>query len=204
MRLPKLHEWIVRSSSSALLVNFNNPKKTASASFICAKLAHTVQSEVIDPHYPRNMFALLFLCAEHNRSDDPDFGVSGMIQLLVAYPDFEMSIIKQIQLADHEDIDSLCQIFHMMIAQLPSHVTLFCILDAITVYEQGSLRSEGEYAVQELMEIVHWTRDNYGCVFKILLTSAWNSHAFFKCLPDQQKDVIWTPAKVPPRGGFTK
>ncbi|PGH30406.1 hypothetical protein GX50_06842 [[Emmonsia] crescens] len=209
MQSPKLHHWITESSSSALLVNFNDPKKTASTSFISAKLTHSIQSDVIDPHYPRNIFALFFLCAEHMRLDDPDYGVSGMIrnligQLLVAYPDFGMSVIKQIQRADQEDINSLCQIFHMMIAQLPPHVTVFCVLDAITVYEQNnSLREEGEFAVQELMDMVQWTKD-HGCDFKVLLTSAWNSHVFYKYVPDRQKDVIWMPAKVPPQGGFTR
>ncbi|OJD18718.1 hypothetical protein AJ78_01255 [Emergomyces pasteurianus Ep9510] len=209
MQSPKLHHWITESSSSALLVNFNDPKKTAATSFISAKLTHSIQSDVIDPHYPRNIFALFFLCEEHMRPDDPDYGVSGMMrnligQLLVAYPDFGMSVIKQIQRTDQEDINSLCQIFHMMIAQLPPHVTVFCVLDAITVYEQSnSLREEGEFVVQELMDMVQWTKD-HGCDFKILLTSAWNSHVFYKHVPDRQKDVIWMPAKVPPQGGFTK
>lgn len=209
MQSPKLHSWITESSSSALLVNFNDPKKTASTSFISAKLTHSIQSDVIDPHYPRNIFALFFLCAEHIRPDDPDYGVSGMMrnligQLLIAYPDFGMSVIKQIQRTGQDDIRSLCQIFHMMIAQLPPYATVFCVLDAITVYEQnGLLHEEGEYAVQELMSIVQWTKD-HGCDFKILLTSAWNSHVFYKYVPDRQKDIIWIPAKVPPQGGFTR
>ncbi|KLJ12760.1 hypothetical protein EMPG_12242 [Blastomyces silverae] len=209
MQSPKLHSWIAEPSSSALLVNFNDPKKTASTSFISAKLTNSIHSDVIDPHYPRNIFALFFLCAEHIRPDDPDYGVSGMLrnligQLLVAYPDFGMSVIKQIQRADQEDISSLCRIFHMMIAQLPPHVTVFCVLDAITVYEQNSsLREEGEFAVQELMDMVQWTKD-HGCDFKVLLTSAWNSHIFYKYVPDRQKDIIWMPAKVPPQGGFTR
>ncbi|EGC45637.1 conserved hypothetical protein [Histoplasma capsulatum var. duboisii H88] len=209
MQSPKLHSWITEPSSSALLVNFNDPKKTASTSFISAKLTHSIQSDVIDPHYPRNIFALFFLCAEHIRPDDPDYGVSGMMrnligQLLIAYPDFGMSVIKQIQRTGQDDIRSLCQIFHMMIAQLPPYVTVFCVLDAITVYEQnGLLHEEGEYAVQELMSMVQWTKD-HGCDFKILLTSAWNSHVFYKYVPDRQKDIIWIPAKVPPQGGFTR
>ncbi|OJD25472.1 hypothetical protein ACJ73_03156 [Blastomyces percursus] len=209
MQSPKLHSWITESSSSALLVNFNDPKKTASTSFISAKLTHSIQSDVIDPHYPRNMFALFFLCAEHIHPEDPDYGVTGMLrnligQLLFAYPDFGMNVIKQIQRADQDDISSLCQIFHMMIAQLPPHVTVFCVLDAITVYEQhSSLREEGEFAVQELMDMVQWTKD-HGCDFKVLLTSAWNSHIFYKYVPDRQKDIIWMPAKVPPQGGFTR
>ncbi|EQL38730.1 hypothetical protein BDFG_00275 [Blastomyces dermatitidis ATCC 26199] len=180
MQSPKLHSWITESSSSALLVNFNDPKKTSSTSFISAKLTYSIQSDVIGPHNPRNIFALLFLCAEHIR---PDYGVSGMLrnligQLLIAYPDFGMSVIKQIQRADQQDISSLCQIFHKMISQLPPHVTVFCVLDAITVYEQNSsLCEEGAFAVQELMDMVQWTKD-HGCDFKVLLTSAWNSHIF--------------------------
>ncbi|OAT05409.1 cytoskeleton organization protein [Blastomyces gilchristii SLH14081] len=206
MQSPKLHSWITESSSSALLVNFNDPKKTSSTSFISAKLTYSIQSDVIGPHNPRNIFALLFLCAEHIR---PDYGVSGMLrnligQLLIAYPDFGMSVIKQIQRADQQDISSLCQIFHRMISQLPPHVTVFCVLDAITVYEQNSsLCEEGAFAVQELMDMVQWTKD-HGCDFKVLLTSAWNSHIFYKYVPDRQKDIIWMPAKVPPQGGFTR
>ncbi|ODH33993.1 hypothetical protein ACO22_03216 [Paracoccidioides brasiliensis] len=208
MQSPKLHQWITNTNSSALLVNFNGSKKTASTSFISAKLTHSILSDAMDPHYPRNIFPLFYLCAQNMRQDDPNFGVSGMMQnlisqLLVAYPDFTMSFLKHIQRANQENINSLCQTFHKMIAQLPPHVTVFCILDCVTVYEQkSSLRKEGEFVVKELMEIVNWTRD-HGCNFKVFLTSAWNSHVFYKYVPDEKKCVIWLPAKVPPKGGFT-
>ncbi|KAK2752304.1 hypothetical protein FQN55_007344 [Onygenales sp. PD_40] len=209
MQSPKLHQWITESSSSALMVNFNNPKMKSSTSFIPAKLAHSIQSEVADPHYQRNVFALFFLCGGHAHKEDPDFGVCGMMrslicQLLLSYPDFGMRIVRQIQRVDQDDISSLCELFHMMIAQIPRYITIFCILDAATVYEENrSLREEGKSAVCKLMDIVQWTRDN-GCIFKVLLTSAWNSHVFYKYMPDQQKDVLWIPAKVPAQGGFTK
>ena len=209
MQSPQLHQWIAETESSALFLNSNAPRNQRPGSFVSAKLVDSIQTMGTKAQgHASSVFALSFFCGEHMRSNDPDVGVDGMMrslicQLLLAYPDFGSHIVDRIRNANYSTMDDLCKIFYLLAIQLPPHVMVFCIIDAVTFYEENkSMRKEGEIAVKKLMEIVQWTK-NYGCVFKLLLTSPWNSRVLYKHMFDQQKDVIWIPAKVPSTGGFT-
>jgi hypothetical protein len=41
----------------------------------------------------------------------------------------------------------------------------------------------------------------HGCVFKLLLTSPWNSRVLYRLMLDR-KDILWLPDRVPASGGF--
>ena len=125
-------------------------------------------------------------------------------QLLLSYLDFDLDIIQRMQRTlDYSSVNDLCDIFDLLIAQLPLYLVVFCIIDSISFYEDSATVCEGaKVAVQTLVDVVERTRDE-GCVFKLLLTSPWNSHVLYKDMLDQEGDVIWMPAKVPAQGGFT-
>ena len=108
---------------------------------------------------------------------------------------------------DYTSTTSLCSIFSLLISQLPPYIVVFCIIDSITFFEDNTdICSEASTAVQTLTDIVERTKEEKGrggCVFKLLLTSSWNSRVLYKEMVDQKEDVVWMPAKVPPQGGFT-
>jgi hypothetical protein len=151
---------------------------------------------------------LSFFCGSHTRADDFDFGVGGMMrslisQLLLSYPGFGLHVVRRIQAADLLSIADLCQIFFLLIAQLPQHKMVFCLLDGVTYFEENrTLREESETVMRELMEVVNWTADN-GCCFKLLLTSPGKSRLLYRYLNVPEKDSVWLPTKVPSQGGFT-
>lgn len=200
---PKLQSWITETTSSALFLNFNATRNHHTTSFVAAKLANSIQSS--------SVLVVTFFCGPHTdrRSEDPDFGVTGMMrslisQLLLTYPNFGLHTLRQIQEKDMDDVEDLCEIFYLLVAQLPRHKALFCILDSVTNFEDNNiLRVESEMAMGQLMEIITWTSE-YGCCFKLLLTSPRNSRVLYKHLSNPEQDSIWLPAKVPSRGGFTK
>lgn len=210
MKHPKLHRWITGNDSSALFMNANyKGARRQSTSFVSAKLMDSIHPSGIKPqHQPSGTFALSFFCGEHLGVDDPDSGVDGMMrsllsQLLLAYPDFDLFYIDRMRNLDYEQVDDLCEMFYVLIAQLPPDVIVFCIVDSIGFFEEKDLLcKDAELVVQQFVDIVARTQD-YGCTFKLLLTSPWNSRVLYKSMPSNEDDVVWMPTKVPSQGGFT-
>ncbi|KAM7222207.1 hypothetical protein V8F06_002479 [Rhypophila decipiens] len=204
MQSPKLKQWITDTISSAIFLNFNATRNRRSTSFVAAKLADSIQAS-------SSVVVLSFFCDSQSRplAGDSDLGVAGMMrslvgQLLVAYTDYSVGVVRGIRAANLDSVQDLCKIFLLLIGQLPREMTVFCILDSVTRFEEtNSFREEGEAVVKEMMKVVNWTADN-GCCFKLLLTSPGNSRALYRHLLEPEKDSIWLPAKVPSRGGFTK
>lgn len=105
---------------------------------------------------------------------------------------------------NYNSVDVLCDVFDILIAQLPAYIVVFCIIDSISFYEDSSaVCEEARVAVQALADVVERTREVGGCAFKLLVMSPWNSHVLYKDMLDQEEDVVWMPAKVPAQGGFT-
>lgn len=211
MRSPKLQKWITDTQSSALLINANHQGSTRQqpTSFICAKLVDSITPSPSDAQTEFQMILpLAFFCGEHLHKTDPDSGPNGMMrsllaQLLLAYPDFDLRVIPQIQHLDFDDVNDLCDVFDLLIAQLPDYTVVFCIVDAISFFEDNnSICAEANIVVQALVDVVERTKDG-GCRFKLLLMSPWNSRALYRNMHDQTGDVVWLPGKVPAQGEFT-
>ncbi|KAK4208819.1 hypothetical protein QBC37DRAFT_391694 [Rhypophila decipiens] len=202
MQSPKLKQWITDTTSSAIFLNFNATRNRRSTSFVAAKLADSIQAS-------SSVVVLSFFCDAHSRqlAGDSDLGVAGMMrslvgQLLVAYPNYSVGVVQGIRAANLDSVKDLCKIFILLIGQLPRNMTVFCILDGVTRFEEtNAFREEGEAVVKEMMRVVNWTAEN-GCCFKLLLTSPGNSRVLYRHLLEPEKDSIWLPAKVPSRGGF--
>ncbi|KAJ5402762.1 uncharacterized protein N7487_008658 [Penicillium crustosum] len=199
----KLQTWISTNKLTVIFINSNARSNETLCSFIPANLIDSVEALKIN-----NVFTISFFCGMHSRSDDLNSGVTSLMksligQLLMSYPDFGLQAVREISQGDRESIDVLCQIFHRLILQLPSDVILFCLIDAITIYETSySHIKDCEVTLNGLIEIVEQTQD-YGCVFKLMFTNPQNSHRFYKLVPDQAKNVIWIPGRVPRTGGLT-
>lgn len=208
MRSHKLQSWITATESSALFVNANHKgsRRQQPTSFICAKLVDSIMPRV-EPESQMTL-PLAFFCCEHLQKDDPDCGPAGMMrnilaQLLLAYRDFDLRTIQRMQNLDYDDVNDLCDIFDILITQLPQYIVVFCIIDAISFYEDNAtVCEEASIVVQTLVNVVERSKEN-GCAFKLLLMSPWNSRTLYKDMLDQEGDVIWMPAKVPAQGGFT-
>ena len=211
MRSPKLQTWITTTDSSALFINANHEESTRqqSASFVCAKLVDSMTPSPSNaPPESRMSLPLACFCGEHLQKDDPDSGPDGMMrsllaQLLLAYRDFDLRTVQQMQNLDYSDVNDLCDVFDILITQLPHYLVIFCVIDAISFYEDNAkLREKAGIAVQALVDVVERTRES-GCVFKLLLMSPWNSRMLYKDMLDQEGDVEWMPANVEAQGGFT-
>lgn len=211
MRSHKLQNWITTPESSALFINANHKGSTRQqpTSFICAKLVDSITPAPSHPQpEPRMSLPLAFFCGEHLSKEDPDSGPDGMMrsllaQLLFAYRDFDLRTIQRMQNLNYDDVNDLCDVFDLLITQLPNYIVVFCVLDAVSFYEDdATVCEEASIVVQALVDIVERTKES-GCAFKLLLMSPWNSRVLYKEMLDQTGDVIWMPTKVPAQGGFT-
>lgn len=100
-------------------------------------------------------------------------------------------------------VSKLCEVFELLINQIPHHIVVFCVIDALTLYEDSRTVCErASLAVQALVDVVERTKEN-GCTFQLLLTSPSNSRMLYRDMADREADVVWMPAEVPAQGGFT-
>lgn len=126
-----------------------------------------------------------------------------LAQLLLAYRDFDLRTVQEMQNLDFNDVNDLCDVFDQLITQLPQYIVVFCVIDAISIYEDSAtVCEEASIVVQTLVDVVDRTKES-GCAFKLLLMSPWNSRVLHKDMLDQEGDVVWMPAKVPAQGGYT-
>lgn len=211
MRSHKLQKWITTTESSALFINANHkgPTRQQPTSFICAKLVDSIMPSASNAQPKHRMtLPLAFFCGEHLQKDDLDSGPDGMMrslvaQLLLAYRDFDLRTIQRMQDLNYDDVDDLCDVFDLLVMQLPHYIVVFCVVDAISFYEDNpTVCEEASIVVQTLVDVVQRTNEN-GCAFKLLFMSPWNSRFLYKDMLDQEGDVVWMPAKVPAQGGFT-
>lgn len=212
MRSHKLQTWITATESSAVFINANHKGSTRQqpTSFICAKLVDSIMPSPGNNAQLESQMTLplAFFCGEHLQKDDPDSGPAGMMrnilaQLLLAYRDFDLCTIQRMQNLDYDDVNDLCDVFDILIMQLPQYIVVFCIIDAISFFEDNAtVCEEASIVVQTLVDVVERTKEN-GCAFKLLLMSPWNSRMLHKDMLDQEGDVLWMPGKVPAQGGFT-
>jgi hypothetical protein len=218
MQCPKLHEWITKPTSCVLFINGNHrgSARQQPTSVVCAKLVDSIWHSAVGSRrsYAATTFTLTFFCSEHRRPDDYDYGMNGMMrslvaQLLLAYPASDLRIVSRLENLQGDDIQDLCTMFETLITKLPPTAVVFCIIDSITLHEENKeLLDEAEYVVQALVDIVErtsaTTKRYGGCAFKLLLMSPRNSRVLYKGMPDPELDVIWMPAGVPSKGGFTE
>ena len=198
MRSPKLRSWIKSTSSAALLLNGNSKVvRRSPVSFVSAKLADSLRTE-------GPLIALRFFCGEHhNESQDPDASPPGMMnsllaQLLEQYNDFNLADVRHLDKVKNDDVASLCKVFGKLVAQLPPQIILFCIIDAVSYYEDTDRRAELLAAIGSLLRLAANDSD---CVFKFLLTSPGRSRHVCKLF--DKHEIFDLPAYCPNQGGFT-
>ncbi|KAF1964949.1 hypothetical protein BU23DRAFT_629457 [Bimuria novae-zelandiae CBS 107.79] len=166
MQDPKLHRWIVTPHSTAPFVNGN-----CSAAAQRSPMPYRAHPPQRPRQRPAGMLRNL------------------IAQLLLAYPNFELTTVRKIRSLDYEDIDDLCDIFERLIAQVPGHIIVFCIIDAVGVFEEDKAQRRDARTVMETL--VDLTEVEEGmCTFKLLATCSWNSTSLYKVFENQENGLV--------------
>ena len=209
----RLHVWIREYNSAILMVNGNfNPSAHRSPfSFVCAKLVDSIQpspSRFESEPGPPWITAHSFFCGQHLPSKGQEGSVAGIIRSLIAQiltepcMHFARSTSLEILRISVFDIDALCDIYSTLVMQIPPHMTVFCVIDALTFQEDSKARCrDAIMLVQTLADLTQSCVGDRHCIFKVLLTCPGVSRSLYKELA--KRDVIWMPKTVVSRGGFT-
>ncbi|KAF4967997.1 hypothetical protein FSARC_4558 [Fusarium sarcochroum] len=193
---PKLRQWIVKTSSTELLIHGNMKPSRTSVSPLSLFTASIVRS-LRNVH---RFCAIAFFCGQHTDLDDPLTGGFGLIKSLIAQlldqhhfddadlahvaQDVNLSLLKR----DMEDIEELCQLFAVLVRRLRSDTTLFCVLDSVNVYEDEEYMQD-MHVDRVLYEILSLTQDKkVKTHVKILLTSPTDTNMISAGF--QQKDIL--------------
>ncbi len=207
-----LEKWIATTESLALFVNGDHDGSSMMqpTSFICAKLVKSIASPPSNAKpETRTSFPLAFFCGEHLKKDDPSSGPGGMMrnllaQLLLAYRDFDLRTIQEMQNLNYDDVEDLCHAFDLLITQLPHHFVVYCVIDAVSSFESNTaLGEEGSEVIINLVGVAERTRKS-GCAFKLLLMSQWNSRALRKAMHDEIRGAAWMSPSKPRQDDYSE
>ena len=210
MKSPKLSEWLTAPHSAILFVNGNygTSERRSPLSFVCAKLMDSLEPSNRPPR-AKGLHAHAFFCGQHLNPSDPYFEVSDMMRSLVAqlvvshHDKFDRSRMLKLAKIDPSDVQSLCDIYYSLIAQLPSYTTVFCLIDALSFHEDNKKRcKEAQIVMETFNDLVEIDNQSEHCIFKVLLTCPGASRKLYNEV-SQKRNIMWMPKKVSPQGGFT-
>jgi hypothetical protein len=197
MKSEKLRSWMLSSSSSTLLINGACPSTRARSpiTFVCARLIDSLKAN-------DKFLVIHFFCGQHlSSATDPNANPLGitnslLAQLLIQYPDFEISNHDLADLSPNT-LGSVEGLFEQLVSQLPPTLMLFCIIDGISLYEDPARLAETRKVMHGLTGLVE-RRD--GPVFKLMLTSPTR----IKYLPERvtSDEVLTVPRELAPQAGF--
>ncbi|KAF9874034.1 hypothetical protein CkaCkLH20_08406 [Colletotrichum karsti] len=166
----EFHDWFRARHTSLLLVDgCMGDLLVSPLSGICAGLiGNLVEAENI-----ATAFYFAGLHAEKQRSgkngSDPTTGPVAMMRSLISQllhsnnlPDPDLGFMTYATLKDcHEgNCEVLCNVFAKIVKQVPPHVTVFCVVDGVSWFEQGSWLNDLVY-IASMFEYLAG-RDNVG------------------------------------------
>lgn len=171
---PRFRQWMISPMSQKLLVQGNliNDRCVSSQSIFCSKFLQLLRGN-------SRFISLLYFCGLHSEHNDPYSGPRGMmmsfIAQLVLQWDFDTTGIHQAvgflwdEYCDEPDIKNLCILVSWLVVQLPTDITVFCIMDGINAYEKEGYLPD---LVCGLACILDWTIDpRVNATVKVLVTS---------------------------------
>jgi len=204
IQAPQFQNWIASPASEALFINYNSQASASESPsfYLYSKLHDSVHQG------PGSSLMLSFFCRSHIEPGDLYFGAAGMVrsligQLLDKVPQLPFQDLVPRDPAKAKSVSFLCGLLEDLILRLPPDAVVFCAIDSINIHEENnSTYEEFEEVVETLVQIRERTA-SAGCAFKLIIACSWNSHRLYKLIPDQKREVMWLPVKVPHQGGLT-
>jgi hypothetical protein len=179
--------WLLASGADLIYVEGHLDSsrfgKTSPISYFCANLAQLFRDSATS-------ITLHFFCGQHVASNDDLQGPRGLIrsllsQLLQIWPN---ALLHGVDLAglngNHESIpiEDLCQIFELLLRQVPIHTTVFCIIDDLAQFEKDRWDEDYWHFLRMLGTLI--VGQESGIRFKVLITSSTKSKRLQEQVPE--------------------
>ncbi|KAF3054786.1 hypothetical protein GL218_07411 [Daldinia childiae] len=139
-------------------------------SVLCASLMGILRSQ-------KNFISLVFFCGRHLDGDESP-GSLAMIrslvgQLLQQSPSYPSGLAQHVSMQDVRggDVQELCKLFGCLIRQLPSTVTVFCVIDGIGFYEREQYKDDMEEILVFILSLAEDEEQGVDTAIKLFLTS---------------------------------
>ncbi|KAN0091876.1 hypothetical protein V8E51_017723 [Hyaloscypha variabilis] len=187
MSSPRFQQWIAASETDLIYVEGHlDPSrlgKTSPISYFCANLALLLRDS------PTSI-TLHFFCGQHVASNDDLQGPRGLIrsllsQLLQLWSNAPLDGIDLEHFnGNHELIstEDLCQILELLLGQVPTQTTIFCIIDDLGQFEKDRWDEDYWHFLRMLGTLV--VGQESGIKFKALVTSSTKSKQLQEQIPE--------------------
>ncbi|KAF6834283.1 hypothetical protein CMUS01_06214, partial [Colletotrichum musicola] len=175
--------WLREESSSLLLVDgWGDPHRTSPLSGFCASLIKTLFSD------DRSEVAFSFAGLHVDGASRLNGGPTAMMRSLIAQillsrrippPDLGFLSPDMLGACRYGDLRTLCDVFVEIVEQVPSHMTVFCIVDGVSWYEQHPWRADLHCVATMFEELIKSSLAGRSGRLKVILTS-----------PDRSTDIV--------------
>lgn len=177
MRNSKFNTWLKSRGAQVLLVDGNSNSialcRISPISLLCATLARSLEDV-------QSAICVQFFCGLHTSSYDSLSGPQGLVRSLISqllsFGNFDLAFINTRTSRDRiqsYELDHLCELFRELLHQIPIDVTVFCIIDSISLYERHEWNHDICFVVRKLREITEAVELN--AVFKLFIASSCRS-----------------------------
>jgi hypothetical protein len=170
----------------------NSNDNVSSLSVLCASLKKVLSTR-------RRFISLVFFCGRHLHGDKNP-GPLAMIrslvgQLLEQNPAYSAGVAQQVSMPDVErgNIPALCDLFRFLIGQLPSTITVFCMIDGVGLYEEEQYWDDMETILSFIQAFVE--DEGIHAPVKLFLTSPQPTRYVWRTFQDGKS--LLTMASVP-------
>lgn len=176
IRSQALANWVVAEESDALIINGKKsaPGRITPLSFVCARLVYAIDKvrllgrpDIITTH---------FFCGQHDTYEKSWECPSGVVNSLLAQLLTQCRNMNNIKIEPPQGLKShkikkVFGYFENIIRQLPKGVTIFCVIDAISVYANlEETEEDAEWLVLKLLRLAT-RKPPKNATFKLLLTA---------------------------------
>lgn len=148
---------------------------------------------------------LTFFCGDHiDQKRDINASPAGILnnllaQLLQQEQGFSISSTAKFKELDAEDVRDLCKAFYRLIKQLSEGLTVICLIDGISFYDDAPRRRDLAELV-EFLATLSTAGGKHEFVFKTLLTVPGRTAPRFAYQLLEQQEILRIPDKVEPAG----
>ena len=224
MKSAALAQWVQSERSSALVINGHSSggtKRVSGLSFLCARLVYGLDEirfgdkPGLDTVVRPDIVPIHFFCGQHLHNDDSETweSPSGVINSLLAQLvnqvtdiDLSRSAASKIREIDNSDIDDIFKFFRLLVRQLPSNFTVFCIVDAMTFYtNHNEVSKPARHLVKCLLKLARKSskESKSRAIFKLLLTAPSQLRTEDDDDASDSERILNIPKILPNTGGFT-
>ncbi|KAE9368239.1 hypothetical protein N431DRAFT_414523 [Stipitochalara longipes BDJ] len=157
----------------------------------CMSLACAVLLQDIS-HHP-HVAAIHYFCGAHNGTKDPVGGGIGILRVLIGQllclQEFDFGFLDEDLGAalEHENPSALFEVFEQLVSQLRVQ-TLFCVIDAITLFEGNNRKDDTDALISELIRVA--TECRHSVHLKLLVTSTSKSRVVARRFQEGHKGLV--------------